>query len=239
MAGRTGFVCSGISIGLLLMFLGAPARAALVGPVNPYLSAADSPFNPADYASFYLEDFEDGLLNTPGVSASGGGVTSVVFGPSIHDSVDGDDGVIDGSGLQGDSFFSPNGFIGISFSFDLSILGVLPTAAGIVWTDGAGSATFEAFDSLGFSLGILSANNADGVVNGTTGEDTFFGVTNATGISRISIKNVSGGIEVDHLQYGVGTPGTGVVPIPAAAWLFGSALVGLAGFARRRRLQGC
>jgi hypothetical protein len=25
----------------------------------------------------------------------------VVFGPSIHDSVDGDDGVIDGSGLDG------------------------------------------------------------------------------------------------------------------------------------------
>ena len=35
---------------------------------------------------FYLEDFEDHLLNTPGVNASDGGVTSIVYGPLIHDS---------------------------------------------------------------------------------------------------------------------------------------------------------
>ena len=78
---------------LLICVQFAPLHAATVQSVNPYDSAADSPFNSAAYAYFYLEDFEDGLLNTPGVTASTGGVTSVVFGPNIHDSVDLDDGV--------------------------------------------------------------------------------------------------------------------------------------------------
>jgi hypothetical protein len=33
---------------------------------------------------------------------------------------------------------------------------------------------------------------------------------------------------------GTACPGAGVIPIPAAAWLFGSGLLGLAGVARRR-----
>src|SRR6266481_7452029 len=70
----------------------------LLGP-TPYLSFGDSPFNGPSFSYFHLETFEDHLLNTPGVTGSPGGVTSVVFGPAIHDSVDFDDGVIDGSGL--------------------------------------------------------------------------------------------------------------------------------------------
>jgi uncharacterized repeat protein (TIGR01451 family) len=46
---------------------------------------------------------------------------------------------------------------------------------------------------------------ADGSNAGTTGEDRFFGVTNVGGISAIKISNSSGGIEVDHLQYGLYT----------------------------------
>ena len=37
-----------------------------------YLSQDDSPFNESNFSFFYLEDFEDASLNTPGVSASGG-----------------------------------------------------------------------------------------------------------------------------------------------------------------------
>ena len=43
-----------------------------------------------------------------------------------------------------------------------------------------------------------------GTFSGTTGEDRFFGITNAAGISAIRIShNRRGQIEIDHLQYGV------------------------------------
>lgn len=41
-----------------------------------------------------------------------------------------------------------------------------------------------------------------------------------------------GGYDIQEFLIG---PGMTVVPVPAAAWLFGSAVVGLGGFARRRR----
>jgi hypothetical protein len=155
----------------------------------------------------------------------------VVFGPSIHDSVDGDDGSIDGSGLDGDSFFSASGVTGIRFTFSAATLGSLPTHAGIVWTDGGGTIGFEAFGPGGTSLGTLSGTHADGSVSGTTAEDRFYGWTDAGGISAILIKNSSGGIEVDHLQYGI----QGVaVPVPPAAWA-GIGLLGLLAAGRLRR----
>lgn len=150
----------------------------------------------------YLETFEEGLLNTLGVTAS----TGSVVGPGGNtNSVDCDDGLIDGSGTNGRSFFSGNGPGGITFTFNATTLGGFPTEAGIVWTDGGfgASVTFEAFDATVASLGSVVAPNAgDNSNNGTTAEDLFFGVTNAGGISAIHISNSSGGIDVDHLQYG-------------------------------------
>jgi hypothetical protein len=233
------------------------AQATLIGP-TPYLSAADSPFSPfSGFTYFHLENFEDHLLNTPGVAASAGGVTSVVFGPSIHDSVDADDGSIDGNGLGGDSFFSGDGGTGITFTFNAGALGGLPDAyvarqmagrktafnagalgglpdaVGIVWTDGAGIISFEAFDASNLSLGILTGSHADGSFGGQTAEDRFYGATNSGGISRIHISNSGGGIEVDHLQYGLRGDVVSV-PEPAALALFGIGLIGLGAMHRRK-----
>jgi hypothetical protein len=47
------------------------ASAQLIGP-TPYLSSLDSPFNGPVFSYFFLENFEDGLLNVPGVTASAG-----------------------------------------------------------------------------------------------------------------------------------------------------------------------
>lgn len=213
-----------------LAFTAAAAGAATFSGPTPYLSFADSPFNGGSYSYFYLENMEDGF-NTPGVIQNGGSIT----GPGgITDSVDADDGVIDGSGVNGKSLFA-NGSTGVIFTFSSVVLGMLPTHAGIVWTDGAvhNQVTFEAWDAANVSLGTLVGNNiGDGNFNSDTAEDRFFGVVNANGISRIAIWNsqMSGGgsgIEVDHLQYG------SAVPVPAAAWLLGSGLLGLVGVARR------
>lgn len=236
-------LCRGISLVGLLGFASAGAVAApqLLGP-SPYLAfdntlpgagTAISPFSGHTFTWFHLETFEDHLFNVPGVSADHGGVTSVVFGPSIHDSVDADDGHIDGSGLQGDDFFSSDGSTGITFTFDKNVLGALPTHAGIVWTDGGlkGAVTFKAFGPGGLLVSHgPDASFADASNNGETAEDRFFGVIDPNGISSIFISNTGGGIEVDHLQYGLAAP----VPLPASAWLFGAAFGGLISRVRRR-----
>jgi hypothetical protein len=187
-------------VGALAFVLSDAALAAtLVGP-SPYLSQADSPF--VANGTFPFENFEDATLNTPGVTPSAGSP----YAPSgITDSVDADDGTVDNSGTGGHSFFSGNGAAGIRFDFDDGVLGALPTAAGIVWTDGEGFYSFEAFDALGASLGTLGPFSAAGAVSGETDEDRFFGVYDAGGISAIFISNTAGGIEVDHLQYGAAT----------------------------------
>ena len=220
----------------LTLPLAGIAHAGLIGPSGgtglsgEYARASDSPFAGTSFSWFYLENFEDHLFNTPGVSADAGGVTSVVFGPSIHDSVDLDDGVLDGSGLNGDSYFSGNGAAGITFTFSAATLGALPTHAGIVWTDGAGTTSFEAFDHSGVSLGVINANLADASFNGETAEDRFLGAVDPLGISAIHISNSSGGIEVDHLQYGLAS----AVPEPGSQALMLAGL-GFAGWIARRR----
>lgn len=207
------------------------AHATLIGP-SPYLGSAGSPFSPAaGFTYFHLENFEDHLLNTPGVTASAGVVASRVFGGSLNDSVDADDGLVNGNGSRGDNLFFGSGNTGISFIFDARVLGSLPDAVGIVWTDGGGTISFEAFDALNQSLGVLLGSHADGSFSGTTSEDRFYGATSPGGISRMRISNTLGGIEVDHLQYGL-RGNISNVPEPATLALMG---IGLAGFAGTRR----
>lgn len=221
------------------LWTSAAGAQSLLGP-TPYLSQADSPFVAEIGAgTVVLETFEDGLLNTPFVSAS----TGATFGPGgLTDSVDGDDGTIDGSGTNGHSFFSGSGSAGITFTFDPGAPGGLPTQAGIVWTDGEGTTSFEAFGPGGVSLGTIGPSAlADGGVVGTTAEDRFFGVINAAGISAIHISNSSGGIEVDHLQYGVTAaappPPVASIPVPLLGPIGLALLVALLGGAGMARFR--
>ncbi len=173
----------------------------MLGPL-PYLSFSDSPFRNLSFSYFYLEDFEDGILNTPGVSANNSNVGGM---NPYADSVDRDDGVIDGNGNNGHSIYLSSD-TSDTFTFDKNVLGKLPTYAGIVWTDagsGYGNVTFTAFDEYGLSLGSISAMHlGDGSNRGGTAEDRFFGVIYMAGISKITIAMNSGNWEIDHLQYG-------------------------------------
>jgi hypothetical protein len=175
------------------------ARAAtLLGPI-PYLDLSNSPFDTLA-PDFVVENFEDGVLSIAGVAPSAGAV--VPPGPDT-DSVDGDDGAVDGFGRDGHSFGAPDGVAGITFSFDPIVLGGFPRDAGIVWTDGVGPVTFEALDAGGLSLGVIGpVTVGDGASDGATPEDRFFGVHNDGGVSAIRITGAAGAIEVDHLQLG-------------------------------------
>jgi hypothetical protein len=220
-------VCSAIALNLCL------AAMAVAGPVGPtpYLSAADSPWSAVAFSSFYLENFEDGALNTLGVTEAG--ATSIVAaGDPFADSVDADDGTIDGSGTGGRSHYTTNGVAGIEYNFNAGALGGLPTHVGIVWTDLSGSADvfFDAYDSANQLLGTIAAGALnDGQSTGQTAEDRFLGWVHPGGIAQIRIHQSGSDMEVDHLQYGI-------VPEPAGGMLLVGACAALLGARRRQRI---
>jgi hypothetical protein len=220
-------VCSAIALNFSL------AAMAVAGPVGPtpYLSAADSPWAAVSFSSFYLENFEDGALNTLGVTSAG--ATSVVeAGNPFADSVDADDGAIDGSGTAGRSHYTTNAVAGIEYNFNAGALGGLPTHVGIVWTDLSNSAEvfFDAYDSASQLLGTIAAGALnDGLSTGQTSEDRFLGWVHLGGIAQIRIHQNGSDMEVDHLQYGI-------VPEPAAGMLLVGACAALLGARRRQRL---
>lgn len=149
--------------------------------------------------------------------------------------MDADNGPIDGSGSRAHSWFSGAGANGVRFSFGS---GLLPTAFGLVWTDGGGTITFSAIDGNGNSLGSqVFSGFPDASITGTTDEDRFFGVQFGDGIKSIFISNSAGGIEVDHIQYGAMPTAAlppATVPEPETLALSLAAL-GLMGFVKRSK----
>lgn len=169
--------------------LASAQTATFFGP-TPYLQQSDTP---AGFSALpvVLEDAEDSVLD-PDLSTA-----ATIIGPGgLTDSVDIDDGVIDGSGTNGRSLFSGSP-VRVTFISR-------PISAGLVWTDGGGGAnvSFEAFDAAGVSLGthgpFVIGDNSN---FGATDEDRFFGVRYAQGISAILITHTSGGYEIDHIQW--------------------------------------
>jgi hypothetical protein len=204
------------------------AQTQILGP-TPYLcfdtdaseatgdcAGKDSPFKDVAFDWFYFEDYEDDSLASPGVTlrtehcgnappSLGCPIIADHFYPgNLTDSVDEDDGAIDGLGQTvvtgGKSVW---GVYYLRVDFDAAALGSLPTHAGFAWTDGQiGTTTeFRAWDGNGNLLGFVQAFLEDGTNLGTTVDDHFFGVIHEGGISAIEARN-NGGVEIDHLQYG-------------------------------------
>jgi ELWxxDGT repeat protein len=175
------------------------------GPL-PYLSAADSPFDQSKLGTdYWLEDFEDGKLNTPGVSADYGFVRSP---GSLTDSVDGDDGQIDDNGLDGHSYLVRPEMTGVTFTFDRTVLNGLPSQVGIVLTGGGDDSPGVNVDFFDAGGNLIDTTNdmTPRPVSGVTSDDRFIGMYHSGGISAMRISGPLGpnnaGIEMDHLQYG-------------------------------------
>ena len=170
------------------------------------------------------------------VSAANG---SRAIGLPASDAVDGDDGVVDGSGSHGNSRYP--GAKSVSFTFAPAGPGhTLPTHVGVVWTDvgvtldgrhcGQDEVTFVAFDGANVALGSRTVAVGDADIHGQAAEHRFFGVIAAGGIGRITLTMAdSADWALDHLQFG-----TAPVPLPAAVWLFGGAVGGAELTAARR-----
>jgi hypothetical protein len=167
----------------------------------PYV--CESPFEGVvfdDY--FHLDDFEDAELDQPGVTAPNTRSSFVGFGAGFVDSVDCDDGAVDGTCLDCDALYGEGT---IEFTFDAEVLGDLPSHVGLVWTDGGGGAsvTITGYDDQDVSIYSQTVEGlGDNSVNGTVEEDRFFGIVHAAGIKRVVIVNSTGGLEIDHVQYG-------------------------------------
>jgi hypothetical protein len=211
----------------------AQAGAEFTAP-TPYYRAADNPIT-ATFGYSHLEDFEDGL-NTPGLSASGGQVAS----PSVFtDSVDADDGAVDGVGSSGHSWYSTGYLQYLDFSFSAAALGALPTQVGLAFTDignrigggiGLDTAVIEVFDGAGVSQGSLHFAFGDDTALSSVAEDRFVGARYAGGISAIRVGfEHSLDWEVDHVFY------AGAVPEPGSWALMAAGLALLAGATRARR----
>jgi len=219
------------------------------GP-SPYLSfAGDSPFASAlaagDFDYFFLEDFEDGLANTPGlILPAGHSVALGVAAPhggTFIDSVQEDFGP--GDGFVGGSLFVGHNVTGLPvlISFDAGVLGKLPTHVGLVVTDlqvfgqldFMEPVTLEAFGPGGVSLGtVTDPNFGNSTTFGGTDEDRFLGFFSDAGIESISITSPSlVQLELDHIQYG------GVVPEPSSFILVCIGAIGFAVYRRRHKLK--
>lgn len=193
---------------LTFLLFGTVNLVSAGGIHNPsanYFSFADSPFNGVNFTYFFLENFEDGLQNTLGVTRVGGSI--LLRSDVFSDSVDGDDGVIDNNGNTGGAttgaLYSFGAF-SIQFDFDASLLGGrLPTHVGLVVTDALTSTdmTLSAFRG-GQLLGSITGFQVSEREH-LTQQDRFYGFVDLNGIDRIVIAGTtSNDWAMDHLQYG-------------------------------------
>jgi len=71
----------------------------------------------------------------------------------------------------------------------------------------------------------------------SAGGTLFFGLTefgsSITSISYFAGSPDTDAVGIDDLRYGTAS----VIPVPAAVWLFGTALIGFVGYSRRRKID--
>lgn len=201
------------------------AEITFLGP-TPYLSKADSPF-PVDDSNpnFFLEDFEDGDFNTPGIVLpldpyAQGAIRSK--GQPFANSVDADDGTIDGSGGDGSAWAStiyandlvdpPTISSYLSLSFDVNQSGLGPTSFGFVWTFGRSESVvrIDVYDVHANHIGFESFVGIGSGIDDDTRDDRFFGVKSSDEIGRVLLTSSYVGepwfFEIDHVQIGFQIP---------------------------------
>lgn len=180
------------------------SHAQTFSAATAYASSQNSPYFATKTVGkqYFLEDFEDGGINTPGLSVLETAIA--LFTPSpTTDSVDIDDYTLNGSGTGGISLAptSPTGTI--TFAFSNAALGGFPTKAGFVWTDGApnNSILVTAWNPQGITVQAQYNGLGDNNGSGGTAEDRFIGIEWPAGIQYLRVQSLTGFLEVDHVQY--------------------------------------
>jgi hypothetical protein len=206
-----------------------------LGP-TPYLRVEDSPFDLSGLGStMFLDDLEDGALDGPLISPD-----TRVRGPGLFtDSVDADDGVVDGQGNGAHSLETTRYIVHPTFPwtyrtfFDIIFTDIdnRPNAFGIVWTDGfeQSSVELQFVSPSGTNIGVCSYDSLmDGANTGESAEDRFIGIIADQPIGHIGGFSQSVGfeppserLELDHIQFGrqaFPEPSSLTIVIPFSYW---------------------
>ena len=236
-----------VAASLLPLAGGAQAITTFIYQPSPYLGSFDSPFYGGIQAgTIYLEDFEDGILNTPYVIANdiNQDPSNRWISQTVHTgnpdgraySVDEDDGLLgDFMGFGGDALQSISqggGFSIHEFLFTLDPLGNFPKFVGFVVTRPEDFLDEDVFVTMLDPDGndVLEEERFDpgewdtGFFVGDTRYHRFIGGYSDTGIASLRIEGV---YQLDHLQYG------SAIPEPSA-WLLGLSGLALLVFRRSR-----
>lgn len=220
--------------GAMLCVVGAANAATTTFGPSAYLQTGDTPagfFCPECVG--WIEDFELDGVPDPFITIDNG----MALDPnsfsglmnSVTDSVDGDDGSVDGQGNGGWSWFADTNSIAISFANTVK-------NAGLVFTDGDRVSTnirLEAFDSGGNLLAAIDGGDlADDTFTGETAEDRFMGFNDTdAGIASIVLTMDGGsGIEIDHVHWQEAC----AIPEPSTSLMALFAVLGLIGLRKRR-----
>ena len=132
-----------------------------------------------------------------------------------------------------------------SFLFD----GVYDTSGGYgVSSTASGGAYSDQSEDFSRAIELFGLTSNDSVIASHGFYEHSDGTLRMGGVSRLSTAGSSTYIyfdytstyedfrEIGHSQIGVYMVRTSVVPIPSAVWLFGSGLIGLVGFSRRKKV---
>jgi hypothetical protein len=217
-AGAAAAAIASTAFGAIEMTIGASA----------YLSAADIPsWLYAAGSPAVFEDFEDGDVH-PSIGLSDG---QIVHGLLTTDSVDGDDGVIDGLGRDGHcwyhTYMSRDIPLVITFDPPVHEAAFVITDASLVGF-GALNVHYEitVFGPAG-ELGSMTAFVGNDDFYGSTDDDRLFTVRSDDAIVSVRLRPVEEGrypTEVDHIQSGmVADPGCNPADLSAP---FGSLTFG-------------
>jgi hypothetical protein len=171
--------------------------------------------SPAQINTAYLNDFETGINSGPAIFNH-----AQIFNSS-----------------QASTYVTSSGIYGLgNYRTDPieALLSTPYTAVGLYFgNDDLGFdfyATLEVFSGA-YSLGsvAVAANKNDYV-------DQFIGLSSTTAFDRVTISYTTGEqLYVFIDDFNLGSPS--VVPVPAAAWLFGSGLLGLIGIGKRKNIN--
>lgn len=138
--------------------------------------------------------------------------------------------------IVGSGFTSNVNGGGVNFTFDSSVLNVMAiTIDESVWTFGNSTGVV---DNTAGTVDGLRVNTFDSVTGNFDVATVMFEAVGA-GVSLLDLTEfalnpwASNGVRLDPVMESASI--TVATPVPAAAWLFGSGLLGLVGMARRRK----